>query len=326
MQRVNFGAHPAVIAAMEGSESTEEYVEGKKHTLESVSPVTTSDWVVWVGLDMNVVQAPIKRMRNLLIVFMAAAVFLASAIALLNVRSLMKPLLALGKRTKLIAEGHYDFRFRPSGFVEIDELANQIASMTHAIELREESIITNERRFRDLVNSIDGIVWEMEYPSFRFLFVSKQAEAILGYPLQDWYEVESFWEQKTHVEDLAQAKAYCQLMSEKHEDHDFEYRMIAADGRVVWIRDLVTVVVENNRPVRLLGVMIDVTQQKELLDDLSRSEQNYREIFNATSDAIFIHDAESGQVLDVNQSMLNMFNTTYVDALLGGIKAISSGG
>ena len=130
-------------------------------------------------------------------------------------------------------------------------------------------------------------------------------------------KVESFWEQKTHLEDLAQAKAYCQLMSEKHEDHDFEYRMIASDGRVVLIQDLVTVVVENNRPVRLLGVMIDVTEQKELLDDLSRSEQNYREIFNATSDAIFIHDAETGQVLDVYQSMLNMFNTTYVDALFG---------
>ena len=125
--------------------------------------------------------------------------------------------------------------------------------MSNAIKMREESIVTNEQRFRDLVNSIAGIVWEMEYPSFRFLFVSKQAETILGYPLQDWYEVESFWEQKMHAEDLAQAKSYCQLMSEKHEDHDFEYRMVAADGRIVWIRDLVTVVVEDNRPVRLLG-------------------------------------------------------------------------
>jgi PAS domain S-box-containing protein len=165
----------------------------------------------------------------------------------------------------------------------------------------------------------------MEYPSFRFLFVSKQAEAILGYPLQDWYEVESFWEKKTHVEDLAQAKSYCQLMSEKHEDHDFEYRMVAADGRVVWIRDLVTVVVEDSRPVRLLGVMIDVTEQKELLDDLSRSEQNYREIFNATSDAIFIHNSETGQVLDVNQSMLNMFDTTYEAALVDGVEGTSQG-
>ncbi len=325
MQRVNFGDHPAVVSAMEGVESTREFKEGPLHTLESVSPVLTSGWVVWVGLDMHFILAPINDIRDLLIFFMVIAVSLASIIALFNVQRLMTPLIALGDRTKLIADGLYDFRFRPSGFVEIDELANQIASMTHAIKMREESIVTNERRFRDLVNSIDGIVWEMEYPSFRFLFVSKQAETILGYPLQDWYEVESFWEQKTHAEDLAQAKSYCQLMSEKHEDHDFEYRMIAADGRVVWIRDLVTVVVEDSRPVRLLGVMIDVTEQKELLDDLSRSEQNYREIFNATSDAIFIHDSETGQVLDVNQSMLNMYNTTYEAALVGGMEAINPG-
>jgi PAS domain S-box-containing protein len=324
-QRVNFGDHPAVVSAMAGVESTQEFKQGSLHTLESVSLVSESDWVVWVGLDMHVVQAPINDIRNLLIFFMAVAVLLASIIALFNVRRLMTPLIELGERTNLIADGHYNFQFRPSGFVEIDTLANQIAGMTQAIKMREESIVTNEQRFRDLVNSIDGIVWEMEYPSFRFLFVSKQAETILGYPLQDWYEVESFWEQKVHAEDLAQAESYCQLMSEKLEDHDFEYRMIAADGRIVWIRDLVTVVVEDGRPVRLLGVMIDVTEQKELLDDLSRSEQNYREIFNATSDAIFIHDSETGQVLDVNQSMLNMFNTTYEAALVGGVEAISLG-
>ncbi len=325
MQRVNFGNHPAVVSAMEGVESTQEFKQGSSHTLESVNRVPASAWVVWVGLDMHVVLAPINDMRNLLIFFMAVAVLLASLIALFNVRRLMIPLIALGERTNLIADGHYDFHFRPSGFVEIDELANQIASMTHAIKMREESIVTNERRFRDLVNSIDGIVWEMEYPSFRFLFVSKQAEIILGYPLQDWYEVESFWEQKMHAEDLAQAKSYCQFMSEKHEDHDFEYRMLAVDGRVVWIRDLVTVVVEDNRPVRLLGVMIDVTAQKELLDDLSRSEQNYREIFNAASDAIFIHDSETGQVLDVNQSMLNMYDTTYEAALVDGVEGLIQG-
>jgi PAS domain S-box-containing protein len=323
MQRINFGDHPAVVSAMAGVESTREFKQGSSHTLESVSLVPNSDWVVWVGLDMDVVLAPINTIRNLLIFFMAVAVALACIIAFFNIRRLIKPLVELGERTNLIADGNYDFHFRPSRFVEIDELANQIANMTHAIRIREESIVTNERRFRDLVNSIDGIVWEMEYPSFRFLFVSKQAETILGYPLQDWYEVESFWEQKIHEEDMAQAASYCQLMAEKHQDHDFEYRMLAADGRIVWIRDLVTVVVEDNRPVRLLGVMIDITEQKELLDDLSRSEQNYREIFNATSDAIFIHDSETGQILDVNQSMLNMFNTTYEAALLGGVAAIS---
>ncbi|RLB65783.1 MAG: hypothetical protein DRH08_07515, partial [Deltaproteobacteria bacterium] len=294
MQRVNFGDHPAVISAMEGTESTQEFIKGSKYYLESATRVPTTEWVVWVGLDMHEVLAPIHNMRNLLISFMVAAVLLACTIALLNVRRLMQPLTALGQRAEKIADGQYEFNFRPSGFSEIDALANQITNMSHAIKVREESIITNEQRFRDLVNSIEGIVWEMEYPSLRFLFVSRQAEAFLGYPVKDWYEDHAFWEKKVHVEDMEQARAYRQLMSEKHLEHDIEYRMISAEGQVVWIRDLVTVVVEDNRPIRLLGVMIDITEQKELLEELSRSEQNYREIFNSTSDAIFIHDAETG--------------------------------
>ncbi len=237
----------------------------------------------------------------------------------------MRPLTALGQRTGQIADGRYDLEIQPSGFSEIDALANQITNMTNAIKAREASIVNNEQRFRDLVNSIDGIVWEMSYPSFHFLFVSQKAESVLGYPLQDWYEDPAFWEKITHAEDLVQAKAYCQLMAEKKEDHDFEYRMIAADGRTVWIRDLVTVVVENDRPVRLLGVMIDVTEQKELLDELRHSEENYREIFNSTSDAIFIHDADTGKVLDVNQAMLNIFCCSYEEALAGGIERYSMG-
>jgi PAS domain S-box-containing protein len=325
MQRVSFGNHPTVVLALEGQESTVEFDQGQKYLLESAAIVPTPGWVAWVGLDMNDVLAPIHNMRNLLIGIMAAAALLGSTIAFMNARRLMRPLISLGQKAGQIADGRYEFFFRPSGFSEIDALANQIKNMTHAIKVREDSIVANEQRFRNLVNSIDGIVWEMEYATFRFLFVSRQAETILGYPVQDWHEDPSFWEHKTHPGDVRQAKSYCQLMSEKLEDHDFEYRMFAADGRTVWIHNLVTVVVENNRPVRLLGVMIDVTEQKELLEELSRSEENYREIFNATSDAMFIHDAETGQVMDVNQSMLKMYNCTYEQALGGHFEAFSMG-
>jgi len=278
MQRVNFGDHPAVIAAMSGQETTQEFKQGSKYYLESVARITTPEWVVWVGLNMNEVMAPILRLRDLLIGFMAVTVVLASIVSLFNVRRLMQPLNTLGERTGQIADGHYEFNFHPSGFSELDTLTNQIAYMSQAIKVREESIVSNEQRFRDLVNSIDGIVWEMEYPSFRFLFVSRQAEIMLGYPVQEWYEKPSFWEEKTHAEDQAQAKAYCQLMSEKHLDHDFEYRMVAVNGKVVWIRDLVTVVVENNRPVRLLGVMMDVTDRKVAEGELEKYRTHLEEL------------------------------------------------
>ena len=325
MQRISFANHSSVLRAMDGEDPTAEVTFGSQDYLESAAQVKTSKWIVWVGLNMDHVNAPIHNMRSILIFFMLVAVALSSIIAFFNVRRLMRPLTDLGLKTDQIADGHYDFQFRTYGFSEIDALAGQISNMSHAIKVREESIITNEKRFRDLVNSIDGIVWEMDYPSFRVLFVSRQAEHLLGYTIQDWYEDSSFWGHKIHPDDVEQTMAYSRLMTEQLEDHSFECRMIAEDGHILWIRNLVTVVVEDKRPVRMLGVMIDVTAQKELLEELRRSEENYREIFNGTSDAIFIHDAENGKILDVNQAMLNMYGCSFDDAVSGDIGKFSKG-
>jgi PAS domain S-box-containing protein len=48
-------------------------------------------------------------------------------------------------------------------------------------------------------------------------------------------------------------------------------------------------------------------QRQQAEEALRASEQNYREIFNATHDAIFVHDAVTGEILNVNQAMLDMF-------------------
>ncbi len=59
----------------------------------------------------------------------------------------------------------------------------------------------------------------------------------------------------------------------------------------------------------------DITERLKAENALKNSERNYREIFNATSEAIFIHDAMTGMVVDVNNTMLEMYNCTYEDAL-----------
>ncbi|MFQ5983312.1 MAG: PAS domain-containing protein, partial [Woeseiaceae bacterium] len=120
-------------------------------------------------------------------------------------------------------------------------------------ERADERLRQSEERYRTLfeenealVNSIDGIVWSADARTFQFTFVSKQAERILGYSLEEWLLEPDFWPKHIHPEDRDQAVAYCLEATAKMEDHDFEYRMIAADGREVWIRDIVSVVVEDD--------------------------------------------------------------------------------
>jgi diguanylate cyclase (GGDEF)-like protein/PAS domain S-box-containing protein len=60
----------------------------------------------------------------------------------------------------------------------------------------------------------------------------------------------------------------------------------------------------------LLSVIRDITQRKQADELLIASESNYRIIFNASNDAIFIHDIESGNILDANQKMCEMFGYT----------------
>ena len=119
------------------------------------------------------------------------------------------------------------------------------------------------RRYEDLVHSIQGIVWEADAETFRFTYVSPQAERVLGYPVACWLDEPDFWVRHVHPEDRSWAVSFCKAAVDRCEDHEFEYRMTAADGRVVWLHDIVTVVQEAGRPTRLRGVMVDVTDRRE---------------------------------------------------------------
>lgn len=88
-----------------------------------------------------------------------------------------------------------------------------------------------------LIAGIDGIVWEADAKTFQMTFVSPHAERLLGYPLADWLQTD-FWAAHLHPDDREAAVAYCLKATAELRVHDFQYRMIAADGRVVWLRDI----------------------------------------------------------------------------------------
>jgi PAS domain S-box-containing protein len=100
----------------------------------------------------------------------------------------------------------------------------------------EEALNALRREYEELVGSVEAIIWKGEARSLRFTFVSDQAETILGYPSEFWTEDPSFWRDHIHPEDRGWAVSFCRRAVDEQKDHDFEYRMISADGGVVWLR------------------------------------------------------------------------------------------
>jgi PAS domain S-box-containing protein len=130
--------------------------------------------------------------------------------------------------------------------------------------------------YEELLGSLNSIIWEADASSFEFKYVSQQAERLLGYATSRWVTEPTFWRDHIHPEDRDWALGFCALATREHRAHTFEYRMLAADGRVVWLRDIVTVVVVDGRPDTLRGVIVDITEQKLAEQRVRHSEPRFR--------------------------------------------------
>jgi PAS domain S-box-containing protein len=126
-------------------------------------------------------------------------------------------------------------------------------------------------RLEGLIQSVEGIVWERDVETWQFTFVSGQAERILGYPTRKWMEDSDFWLEHIHPDDRNWALAHRKSAAADGKDLSCEYRMLAADGRTVWLRDLVSTVSEDGSALR--GLLVDVTRLHRAEDALHNRER-----------------------------------------------------
>jgi PAS domain S-box-containing protein len=138
----------------------------------------------------------------------------------------------------------------------------QKSSLLAVLTASEARLRYSRQKFETLVNSIDGVVWEADPKTFRFTFVSEQAVGLLGYSTEQWMDIPNFWSERLHPADRDRAIARRLEAVVKQQPSRIEYRMMALDGREIWIHESASVITEGDSPVLLRGVLIDVTDQK----------------------------------------------------------------
>jgi PAS domain S-box-containing protein len=150
----------------------------------------------------------------------------------------------------------------------------------------EEALRQSQQTYETLINSVEGIVWAAELSTQKFIFVSKQAETILGYPTQDWINEKQMWFEKLHPDDKGWVLDFCATEISHQRDHMMEYRIIASDGRIVWLKESVSVVVDKGEVVELKGLMVDITDLKKAEDMLKESADRYRTLVENIYDLV----------------------------------------
>lgn len=136
----------------------------------------------------------------------------------------------------------------------------------------EQALQASEKLYRNLIETTAAVSWEVDIATLKFTYISPQIEQISGYPAGKWVDF-NFWAEHIHPDDRDASVSYCQSETEKGTSHSFEYRLLSADDNIIWIRDVVSVIMEDGNPTILRGYFIDITQQKKAEEALRRSQK-----------------------------------------------------
>jgi PAS domain S-box-containing protein len=121
-----------------------------------------------------------------------------------------------------------------------------------------------EAMYYSLVDSLPGVTYSESLDDANTLSISPQIKELLGYTQEEWTGNPHLWVEVLHPDDRDWVVASCHEANESAASWRAEYRMVARDGRVVWVRDMATLVRgSQGQGLCWQGVMIDITMLKD---------------------------------------------------------------
>ncbi len=162
----------------------------------------------------------------------------------------------------------------------------------------DEALREAEARYRSLVERVPAVVYmDVVNPDDPVdatpTYISPQLETLLGYTPQEWVADPYLWGKVVHPEDHDRVERLGDAARLAGEPFQAEYRMLARDGRVVWVREESVLIRDAaGRPAYWQGIILDVTERKAAEEALARQEAWFRKLTEHSSDIVFVVDAD----------------------------------
>jgi diguanylate cyclase (GGDEF)-like protein/PAS domain S-box-containing protein len=177
----------------------------------------------------------------------------------------------------------------------------EFKKVTTSLNRTQKTAIESEERYKKLIEDINVLSWEADIATFCYTYMSPQCFEISGYTDEQWCEPK-FWPEHIHPKDKEWAIQYCQQQTANSKDHVFEYRFIKSDGSVIWIHENVVIVEDNEgKPVKLRGILMDITERKEV----ERRVKQFSRIYQDSVNEIYLFDETSLKFIQVNPAAQN---------------------
>ncbi len=189
--------------------------------------------------------------------------------------------------------------------IEISEYLTVALQNIYAQEERqraETELRASEELFRLVVSSISDHIYVTkvtETGEHINLYLSPHVEVMTGYPMERFLNDWSFWPSTViHPDDRARASTQA-ATNAKGEHNQVEYRLVRADGRIIWVRDSARVQTESSSQAKIIyGLVSDITERKQAELEREWLTTELRDINQTLDERVRTRTAELQAILD----------------------------
>jgi diguanylate cyclase (GGDEF)-like protein/PAS domain S-box-containing protein len=146
------------------------------------------------------------------------------------------------------------------------------------------------RRYRTLIEQLPLVVYVDALDAVSSnIFTSPQIEPLLGYSVGEWKTDTELFARLLHPEDRERVLTAHAHTHDTHEPLSIEYRLIARDGKVIWLRDEGVIVLDDHgHPLYLQGYLLDITREREA--ELQLRQQALYDTLTGLANRAFFHE------------------------------------
>ncbi|MBU7585417.1 MAG: PAS domain S-box protein [Nostoc sp. TH1S01] len=140
-------------------------------------------------------------------------------------------------------------------------------------------LLVTQQRLQYLLSSSPAVIYTSKVAEdFGTTFVSNNIISITGYQPQDFTEDSNFWSSHIHPEDVTNVFAELSQILQQ-ESYSLEYRFLHKNGTYRWVSDQGKLVRDDaGNPVEMVGYLADITQRKQLEQELRVALEKEKEL------------------------------------------------